>query len=94
MDTITILAGISTILLAIELLVVVIVVGGVIYFIRYGIRAGRRAAAPYAQQAVEKIFLVEKLTKEYADVIVGTQIQAISIVRGVRRGLKMLLRWN
>ncbi|MBS1252715.1 MAG: hypothetical protein MAG451_01757 [Anaerolineales bacterium] len=92
MDTITILAGISVILLAIELLVVVIVVGAVIYFLRRGIQAGRREASPYVQQAAGYVYQVEAVTKEYANLIVGAQVEALSAVHGARRAFRRLFR--
>lgn len=94
MDTVAILAAISAILLAIELLIVVLIVGAIIYFIRRGIQAGRREASPYVQQAVGYVFQAEAVTKEYADLVVGAQVEALSAVQGARRGLESLLRRN
>lgn len=94
MDTISILGAISAILLVIEVLVVVILVGGVIYFLRRGIIAGRREASPYVQQATEQVYRVEELTKKYANLIVGAQVEALSTLRGLRRGLRILVREN
>lgn len=92
MNTISILGGIAAMLLIIELLVAVLIVGAVIYFLRRGLIAGRQQAAPYVQQATEQIQRVEALTKEYSELIVGSQVEAISAVHGLRHGLRALLQ--
>ncbi|MFQ5856484.1 MAG: hypothetical protein ACE5LU_12665 [Anaerolineae bacterium] len=91
MNTISIFAGIAAILLIVELLVGVIVAGAAIYFLRRGLIIGQQKAAPYVQQATEQIQRVEELTKEYSELIVGSQVEAISTVRGLRQGLRALL---
>ena len=83
MDTVAILAAISAILLAIELLVVVLIVGAIIYFIRRGIQAGRREASPYVQQAVGYVFQAEAVTKEYADLVVGAPLRLVALLDGL-----------
>lgn len=91
MNTISILAGLSVILLVIELLVVVIVVGAIVYFIRRGIIAGRREVAPYVEQATTYVYRVEELTKKFSALIINSQVEAISTVRGIQRGLRALI---
>lgn len=91
MSTISILAGIAAILLVIELLLIVAAVGLVAYFLRRGLIVGQMKAAPYVQQATEQIQRVETLTKQYSTLIVGAQVEAISTVRGLREGLRVLL---
>lgn len=90
MNTISILAGISAVLLVIEALVVMIIVGAAVYFIRRGIRIGRREASPYVQQVIEQVYRAEALTKDYSTMIVSPQVEAISTLRGIRRGLGAL----
>lgn len=91
MNTISVLAGIAAILLIIELLIVAIVAGAAIYFLRRGLIVGRQKAEPYVQQATEQIQRVEGLTTQYSDLIIGTQVEAISTVQGLRRGLRALI---
>lgn len=91
MNTISVLAGIAATLLVIELLVGVIVAGAAIYFLRRGLIMGRQKAEPYVQQVTEQIQRVEGLTTQYSDLIIGTQVEAISTVQGLRRGLRALI---
>jgi len=91
MNTVSVLAGIAAILLIIELLVVVIVAGAAIYFLRRGLVVGRQKAEPYVQQATEQIQRVEGLTSQYSDLIINTQVEAISTVHGLRQGLRALI---
>ncbi len=91
MNTISILASLGAILLIIELLVVMIVVGGAVYFLRRGLIVGWQKAAPYVQQATEEIQRVEALTTQYSELIVGSQVEAISTMQGIRKGVRALL---
>ena len=90
MNTISVLAGIAAILLIIELLVGVIVAGAAVYFLRRGLIMGRQKAEPYVQQATEQIQRVEALTTQYSDLIISTQVEAISTMQGLRQGVRTL----
>lgn len=92
MNTIPILAGIAAILLTVELLIVMIIVGAAVYLLRRGLIVGRQKAVPYIQQVTEQVRRVEALTEDYSTLIVGSQVEAISTVRGIRRGVQVLLR--
>ena len=91
MNTISILAGIGAILLIIELLAVMIVVGAAVYFLRRGLIVGWQKAAPYVQQATKQVQRVEALTTRYSELIVGSQVEAISTMQGIRKGVRALL---
>jgi type II secretory pathway pseudopilin PulG len=84
------LGGIAAILLVIEVMVVVIIVGAIVYIIRRGLIAGRKAAEPYVEQATVQVQRVETLTKEYANAIVTAEAQAIATFGGLRRGIDVL----
>lgn len=90
MDWIRILGGIAAILLVIELMVGVIIAGVVVYAIRRGLIAGRKAAEPYVEQATVQVQRVEALTKEYANTVVTAQAQAIASYEGLRQGINVL----
>jgi len=91
MNTVSVLAGIAAILLIIELLVGVIVAGAAVYFLRRGLIMGRQKAEPYVQQATEQVQRIEELTTQYSDLIIGTQVEAISTMQGLRQGLRALI---
>ncbi len=91
MNTISVLAGIAAILLIVEMFLFMLVVGAAVYFLRRGLIAGRRQAAPYVQQATTQIRRVEALTTRYSQLIVESQVEAISTLEGLRRGLRALI---
>lgn len=92
MNTISILAGIGAIVLIIELLLVTLVVGAAVYFLRRGLIVGQQRAAPYVELVTAYVQRTEELTSQYSQLIVSPQVGAISTLRGLQRAWRALIQ--
>lgn len=92
MDVVGVLAAFAAILLVLEVMVVVVIVGAIFYFLRRGVIVGRQKAAPYIKQATDQVQQIETITADYSNRIESSQIEAISTLQGLQRGLRTLFR--
>ncbi len=90
-DAIRGLAGIAATLLIIELLVISLIVGAIVYFTRRSLIALRRKLIPGLKTAQDYARQAETFTTEASRAIVQPSARAIGTVRGLREAITTLL---
>jgi hypothetical protein len=86
------LAGIAAIVLIIELLVVALVVGAIVYFTRRGLIILRQKLIPGLKTAQDYARQAETVTTEASRAIVQPSARVIGTLRGLRRAIATLLQ--